>query len=114
MCPRGNDLLVCGNELLVFQNGKWESLYKPNALHLACLAVDKQKRIWLASNEGLMCMGKNGKEPVKTLTSFMTPGGKKDLGYIKGLYVDTAGNLWIVTLSDVIVHNPEGLMGLLP
>lgn len=114
MCPRGNDLLVCGNELLIFQNGKWESLYKPNALHLACLAVDKQKRIWLASNEGLMCMGKNGKEPVKTLTSFMTPGGKKDLGYIKGLYVDTAGNLWIVTLSDVIVHNPEGLMGLLP
>lgn len=114
MCPRGNDLLVCGNELLVFQNGKWESLYKPNALHLACLAVDKQKRIWLASNEGLMCMGKNGKEPVKTLISIMTPGGKKDLGYIKGLYVDTAGNLWIVTLSDVIVHNPEGLMGLLP
>lgn len=114
MCPRGNDLLVCGKELLVFQNGKWESLYKPNALHLACLAVDKQKRIWLASNEGLMCMGKNGKEPVKTLISIMTPGGKKDLGYIKGLYVDTAGNLWIVTLSDVIVHNPEGLMGLLP
>lgn len=114
MCPRGNDLLVCGNELLIFQNGKWESLYKPNALHLACLAVDKQKRIWLASNEGLMCMGKNGKEPVKTLISIMTPGGKKDLGYIKGLYVDTAGNLWIVTLSDVIVHNPEGLMGLLP
>lgn len=114
MCPRGNDLLVCGNELLVFQNGKWESLYKPNALHLACLAVDKQKRIWLASNEGLMCMGKNGKEPVKTLISIMTPGGKKDLGYIKGLYVDTAGNLWIVTLSDMIVHNPEGLMGLLP
>lgn len=114
MCPRGNDLLVCGKELLVFQNGKWESLYKPNALHLTCLVVDTQKTIWLASNEGLMCMGKNGKEPVKKLTSIMTPGGKKDLGYIKGLYVDTAGNLWIVTLSDVIVHNPEGLMGLLP
>lgn len=114
MCPRGNDLLVCGSELLVFQHGKWESLYKPKALHLACLAVDKRNNIWLASNEGLMCMGKDGKEPVKTFSSIMTSRGKKDLGYIIGLYVDTAGNLWIVTLSDVIIHNPEGLTGLLP
>ncbi len=114
MCLRRNDLLVCGSELFVFQNGKWESLYKPKALHLAYLAVDKRNNIWLASNEGLMCMGKDGKAPVKTLTAIMTPGGKKDLGYIKGLYVDIAGNLWIVTLSDVIVHNSEGLMGLLP
>lgn len=114
MCPHGNDLLVCGSKLFVFRNGQWETLYIPKGLYLTNLAVDKRNNIWLVSNEGLMCMGKDGKEPVKILTSIMTPKGKKDLGYIKGLYVDTAGNLWIVTLSDVIVHNPGGLMGLLP
>lgn len=114
MCARGSDLLVCGNSLLVYRNGQWKPLYEPKGTYFSCMAVDKQGVIWLVAGEGVMCMGKDANAPLKTLDSIQTPQGKKNLGYTKAIYIDASDNLWIVTPDDVIVHNPKGLMGLLP
>lgn len=112
MCLRGDDLFACGSKLLICQNGKWELLYDPKSYFLSFMAIDAEGTIWLAYNDGLMRMGPDGKKPVQMLTSLAAPEGKKDLGYIKGLYVDASGNLWIVTTKDVIAYNPAGLVGL--
>lgn len=114
MCARGNDLLVCGSNLLVYRDGRWAPLYKPKGTYFSCMAVDKQGVVWLVVAEGVVCMGKEANAPLKTFDSIQTPQGKKNLGYTKALYIDAADNLWIVTPNDVIVHNPKGLMGLLP
>lgn len=114
MCARGNDLLACGNSLLVYRNGQWRPLYEPKGTYFSCMVVDKQGVIWLVAGEGVVCMGKDANAPLKTLDSIQTPQGKKNLGYTKAIYIDASDNLWIVTPDDVIVHNPKGLMGLLP
>lgn len=114
ICLRDNDLLACGKKLLLFRAGKWDMLYAPKAEYLQYVAVDKQGMIWLASAEGLTYMGKDGKVPLKVLTSLNTPDGKKELSFIKGLYADTNGNIWIVTGRETLVYNPDGLMGIFP
>lgn len=113
MCADGNDLLVCGSNLLTCRNGQWIPLYEPKGTSFSRMAVDREGVIWLVSGEGVVCMGKDGKTPPGTLASLNTPEGKKDLGYTIGLYADANGNLWIVTPGDVIVYNRAGLVGLL-
>lgn len=114
MCVWGNDLLVCGSSLLAYRNGQWVPLYEPKGTSFSCVAADEQGTVWLVSGEGVVCMGRDAKAPLRILASLNTPDGKKDLGYTKGLYADANGNLWIVTPGDVIVYNQEGLVGLLP
>lgn len=114
MCAWGNDLLVCGSSLLAYRNGQWVPLYESKGTSFSCVVADRQEAVWLVSDEGVVCMGREAKASLRTLASLTTPDGKKDLGYTKGLYADANGNLWIVTSSDVIVYNQEGLVGLLP
>lgn len=113
MCLRDDDVLVCGNKLFVCRSGKWQILSISKIGYQQHIAVDNQGNIWVASDDGVACMGKDGKSPLKVLTSLDTPAGKKTLSYIKGLYADANGNIWIVMGREVIVYNPDGVMGLL-
>ncbi|QMW07100.1 ligand-binding sensor domain-containing protein [Spirosoma foliorum] len=96
----GNQLLIGTYEqgILEYQSGTVKPLYAdilPSKLRVFDILTDKQQRLWLATNQGAICIDK-GKATILNTQNYLP--SDKCLGISK----DTEGNIWLTT--------PEGLI----